>query len=126
MRRFGLGLTAALVVAFGIRAEGALDGNWIVANVNSASEANVAIIKIAIPKGGKPDAAIVLSPANVESKVADVKVTDSTIAFTIHQSREIQNRKINFNYEFVFVRGKDNKTLLGSSGTVGSEDRFRN
>jgi hypothetical protein len=125
MKRLALGLTAALVMAFGVRADGALDGNWKLTTINAASESTAAIIKVGIPKGGKPDAAVVFSPANVDTRLSDFKVTDSTISFTLHQTQKRQNRSFTTEMEFIGVIGKDSKLILGSSGANGIGDRFR-
>lgn len=125
MRRFALGLTAALVVTFGVRAEGSLDGNWKLNTITSAAESTMVIVKIGVPKSGKADAEVVFSPQNTESKVTEIKVTDSTVVLKLHQVREIQNRKLQSDIEFIGVRSKDSKLILGSIGINGFGDRSR-
>jgi hypothetical protein len=125
MKRFALGLTAALVVAFGVRAEGSLDGNWKLTTIGPAVESTVAIIKIGVPKSGKPDAAVVFSPKGSETSVTEIKVTDSAVHLKLRQTRKIQDRSFSQDLEFVGVIGKDPKQILGGYSTAGNGDRFQ-
>src|SRR5262245_20895832 len=63
-----------------------LSGNWILSAVGPASEANLCILKVET-KDGKPVASVLFSPPNVETTVGDLRVTGSSVAVTVKQSR---------------------------------------
>lgn len=95
-------------------------GNWVFTTINPTGESNHCILKFET-KDGKPSASVVFSPENVETTVTGLRATDSGVTVTVKQVRKLQGRSFASEYAFVGVGGKDEKIILGSTGT----DRFR-
>jgi hypothetical protein len=105
-------------------ADGDLSGNWQLSTVGLNGESTVCILKIET-KDGKPTASILFAPENIETKVADFRVTESRVLVTLRQTRTLGKQTVTSEVAFVGVRGNDAKVISGSTGTATARARAK-
>ena len=118
------GVAASALLAPTRAAEDDLSGNWQLSTVGLNGESTVCILKIET-KDGKPTASILFAPENIETKVADFRVTESRVLVTVRQSRMIGKQTVTSEVGFVGVRGNDAKVISGSVGTATARVRAK-
>ncbi len=101
-----------------------LDGLWQLVSVNPAIESVQAILEFQT-NDGQPTVKVVFTPGSSDASVSDLRVTEKTISFRFRQRLQASQRPVETEVEFVGVIGSDPKLILGSTGPVGGDDRFR-
>ena len=119
-----VGVAAAAILAPTRAADGDLSGNWQLTTVTAGGESTACILKVET-KDGKPTATVLFSPENVETKVTNIRVTESRVLITLQQVRTFGTQKATQEIAFVGVRGSDAKVIHGSTGTATTRGRAK-